>query len=246
MDASRRSRAGRAAPTAATGAEPREVASPAWPRALAATVALAAACAAGTPRDAVAAAPQIQPDRPITLDARSSDFDYRRGTLVFRGVRIAQGPLSVEADGATATGLDFADSRWSFRGNVRITVEGGALASDAADVVFVDNELSTATITGRPATFEQKREDGVARGRAERIEYRFDQGTVRLAGSAWLSDGPNEIRGRTLVYSMTDKRVLAAAAEQGDERVRITINPKSPPGAAPKAGRPADPKAPAP
>lgn len=192
--------------------------------------ALAATCGmllAG-PGPAVAASPQIQSDRPITLDARSSDFDYRNSTLVFKGVKIAQGDLAIEADEATATGLNFADSRWAFRGNVKITVPDGSLASDDARITFAKNEIANALITGKPATFQQQRDKGVARGRARRIEYDFGAGTVRLSDGAWLSDGTNEIDGRTLVYSMKDQRVLAAAAEQQDQRVRITINPSKP------------------
>jgi lipopolysaccharide transport protein LptA len=191
---------------------------------------LALAAGPGAMADAMAASPQIQSDRPITLDARSSDFDYRNSTLVFKGVKIAQGGLAIEADEATATGLDFADSQWTFRGNVKITVPGGGLASDDARITFAKNEIASALITGRPATFEQQRDKGVARGRARRIEYDFGAGTVRLTDGAWLTDGTNEIDGRTLVYSMKDQRVLAAAVEQQDQRVRITINP----------GRPAD------
>jgi lipopolysaccharide transport protein LptA len=189
---------------------------------------------------ASAAAPQLQPNTPINLDARSSDFDYKNGTLVFQGVRIAQGPLSVEADEAVATGLEFDDSRWTFKGNVKITTADGSLTSNEARVQFADNRIKDALITGAPAAFEQKRENGVARGRASRIEYDFGAGTVRLTEGAWLTDGVNEINGRTLVYSMKDQRVLATASEQNSQRVRITINPQQ----KPRAGAPA-PEAPA-
>jgi lipopolysaccharide export system protein LptA len=215
-----------------------------WRRpALAAVVALLTAVAGmGVDAAARAAVPQLQPDAPITVDARSSDFDYRNSTLVFQGVRIAQGPLAVEADEAVATGLNFEDSRWTFRGNVRITTADGSLQSQEARVQFAKNQIATALITGGPASFQQKRDDGLARGRANRIEYDFGRGTVRLSEGAWLSDGANEINGRTLVYSMRDRRVLATASEQNSERVRITINPQQKPaGAAPRAAEPPKP-----
>lgn len=188
---------------------------------------------------AVAQVPRIQPNAPITVDARSSDFDYKKGTLVFKGVRISQGALAVEAEQATATGLEFDDSRWTFEGNVRITTEDGSMQANDARVQFAKNQISNALVTGGPASFEQKRETGVARGRANRIEYDFGKGTVRLSEGAWLSDGKNEITGRTLVYSMRDRRVLATASEQNSERVRITINPQQKPPAAPRAADPA-------
>jgi hypothetical protein len=69
-------------------------------------------------------------DLPINVDAKSSDFDYAKNTLLFRKVRVSQGTTSVEAEEATATGLNFENSRWVFRSNVKISVEGGSLTSD--------------------------------------------------------------------------------------------------------------------
>ena len=46
------------------------------------------------------------------------------------------------------------------------------------------------------------------------------------------------LSGRTLVYSTRDQRVLANPQDQGDQRVRITINPQSPQGPQPPAGTP--------
>lgn len=184
----------------------------------------AAAAQAATPRSAL----------PIDVEAESSDFDYRNGVLVFRKVRITQGDSRVEADRATATGLEFDNSRWQFEGSVRILAEGGQLASDAATVRFTDNEIAGAEVIGQPATFSQTRGERRAEGRAERIDYDLATGRVRLVGKAWLSDGRNEITGSTLVYSMRDERVLAEAGEQGGQPVRITINPKSPPADEPR------------
>lgn len=168
---------------------------------------------------------------PISVEADSSDFDYRNGVLVFTRVRITQGDARVEADRATATGLEFENSRWLFEGNVRISAEGGALASEMANVRFTNNEIASAEVAGSPARFAQQRGERRAEGHAQRIDYDLSSGRVRLTGGAWLSDGSNEITGSTLVYSMQEQRVLADAADQGGTPVRITINPKSPPGA---------------
>jgi len=173
-------------------------------------------------------APPTDRDQPILVDARSSDFDYKNNTLVFHGVRIAQGRFAIEADEATATGLDFNDSHWVFRGNVKITTPDSSLVSDEARVAFVANVVSTAEINGTPAAFEQKRDKRVARGHASHIDYDFAAGTVRLTEDAWLSDGENEINGRTLLYDMRSQRVRANPEDQGSQRVRITIIPKKP------------------
>lgn len=177
---------------------------------------------------AQAAGPR-QSELPINVDATSSDFDYRNNTLLFRDVVITQGAVQVRANEATATGLNFEDSEWVFRGNVRITVEGGSLQSEEARVNFINNAIAKAIITGSPASFEQKLEDSpeIARGRAGTIQYDVTGATVRLQRDAYLTDGRNDISGETLVYSIRDQRVLANAEEQGDERVHITINPRS-------------------
>jgi lipopolysaccharide transport protein LptA len=176
-----------------------------------------------------AGGPQLDDDQPIQLEARSSDFDYKSSTLVFKAVRISQGRLWVEADEATANGLDFKHSVWRFTGRVRIGVPDGTLQSDEAVITFTDNQVAVAEITGTPASFEQKRPTGVARGHALRIEYRPGAATVRLTGDAWLSDGANDMSGATLVYDLTGQRVVANPDDQGDQRVRLTIQPKKAP-----------------
>jgi lipopolysaccharide transport protein LptA len=170
---------------------------------------------------------------PISVEAQSSDFDYKNGVLVFTRVVITQGDARVEADRATATGLNFESSRWRLEGNVRIRAEGGSLSSDLATVSFENDEISVAQVVGAPASFAQQRGNRSAEGRARQIDYDLTSGRVRLSGDAWLSDGSNQITGSTLVYSMREERVVAEAGEQGGRPVRITINPKTPPGLEP-------------
>lgn len=172
---------------------------------------------------AAAAAPAAQvPDRdqlPIKVEALSSDFDTQNGVLVFNGIVIAQGAVRITAERAVASGLDFEDSRWEFNGSVRISMPESELASDSARVRFGGGEIQSATVTGAPATFEQKRDDKLAQGRANRIDYDLGRGAVEFAGDAWLSDGRTEITGATLVYSTVNQRVVS------DEKVLITIQP---------------------
>ncbi len=170
--------------------------------------------------------PQLDDSQPIQLEASSSDFDYKNCRLLFHDVRIAQGELAIEADQATASGLDFKDSQWLFSGHVRITVPDGSLQSDEARISFTANLINNADITGSPARFEQKRDKAISRGRAARIQYQPAAGTLRLMDDAWLSDGSNEISGNTLVYNVREQRVLANPGEQGSGRITITINPK--------------------
>lgn len=191
------------------------------------------------------AAPPARSTQPIALDAASSDFDYKNNSLRFREIRLSQGVLRVEAQEALATGLNFDNSQWTFHGAVKITTADGTLTSDKATVNFQDNTLARAVINGSPATFSQQRPGTGAgskprhvHGAAGRIDYDLAAGTVRLSESATLSDGANEIAGRTLVYGLRDQRVLANPGEQSTERVRITIQPGTL--NEPAGGKPAD------
>lgn len=170
---------------------------------------------------------------PITLDAASSNVDYKSQTVLFKDIVITQGDIRVQAQTARAAGgLNFENTRWTFEGDVRIRVEQrGSLSSDQAVVDFQDNRISKATITGTPAQFEQERTEakGLARGRAGEIIYEVGTGTVRLANDAWLSDGRTEISGPLIVYNIRAEQVQAASTPGEKERVRITIGPKPEP-----------------
>ncbi len=171
--------------------------------------------------------PKADTQLPITLDASSSDLDYRNNIIVFRKVKISQGKLSVEADQAQANGVNFDNSRWQFRGKVKITVEQGFLTSDDAEISFGDKQLTKAVVNGNPAQFEQRREKTgqLARGRADSIIYDVKSGTVNLTKNAWLSDGQREISGESLKYNVNEQRVEANSTEQSSQRVHITITP---------------------
>lgn len=174
--------------------------------------ALLAACAA--------AAAQDREQLPIQLTASGGlRFDSQSGVIEYSGVTITQGQIRITADRAVTTGVEFEDSKWQFNGTVRITLPESSIASDTAEVRFAGGEVESAAVTGAPATFEQKREDQRAQGRANRIDYDLKRGTVELAGDAWLTDGKTEITGETLVYSTANQRVVS------QEEVVITIQP---------------------
>jgi len=182
---------------------------------------LLAAAAAG-------AAAQEREQQPIQLKASSLNFDSQKGVVEYGAVSISQGQIHITADRAVTTGVDFQDSKWQFSGTVRISMPESELASDTAEVRFAGGEIQSATVTGAPATFEQKRKDELARGRANRIDYDLRRETVELAGDAWLSDGKTEITGSTLVYSTANQRVVSR------EQVVITIQPGEPAPAVPQ------------
>lgn len=168
---------------------------------------------------------------PIDLQAASSDFDYKNNSLLFKRVKISQGPMQVTAQEASATGLNFDNSEWKFTGDVQILVPDGKLESSSAQVTFRDNDIVRAVVKGSPASFEQKLKDKdqLARGKAETIEYDVQASTVHLNGQAWLSDGQNEARSDTLIYDIGRQRVVANPNEKDPGGVHFTILPKSQP-----------------
>lgn len=175
-------------------------------------------------------APAVQP---ITLDAQS--LDGTQSSLLFRKVRIAQGTMSIAADTGQSLGqaadkssrLAFDDSVWTFRGDVKITMNQGLLTADDAEIKFLKQQLSTAVANGKPALFEEhiERTGKLARGHADTIDYDAGKGVVRLLKNAWLSDGQTEIRGESLKYNVVAQSIVADGAEQDAQRVHIVITP---------------------
>jgi lipopolysaccharide transport protein LptA len=175
------------------------------------------------------AAAQVE-QQTITLDAQSSELDAKNNNLLFRKVRIAQGTMAVAADQAQATGLDFDNSHWVFRGNVKITMDQGQLASDEAEITFAKKLLAKALVNGKPAVFEQHiaKTGKLAKGHADTIDYDVAKGIVHLSKNAWLSDGDREILGESLKYNVLAQTIVAEASEQGSQRVHIIITPPPP------------------
>jgi lipopolysaccharide transport protein LptA len=173
---------------------------------------------------------------PINLDAQSSELDLKTNNVYFRKVRIAQGADSVTADQGQATRealgqSGFDNSLWIFRGNVKITMEGGQLTADEAQINFAKKLLSKAVAHGKPAEFEQRLEKTgkIAHGHADDIDYDAAKGVVRLSKNAWLTDGENEVRGESLKYNVLAQSIIADAADQNSQRVHIIITPTTTP-----------------
>jgi lipopolysaccharide transport protein LptA len=183
----------------------------------------------------------INPQEQYNFDAASCDTNYKTRATLCRSVVLSQGNTKVSADEAQFTCMNCQDSHWKLRGNVRIDAPPrGDLRSDQAIVEIRGNRLVLATVTGKPAEFEQQRADGLGmeKGHADQIVYNVDAGTVLLTNDAWISDGHDEMSAPSISYSIRAQRVLAtsAGASQG---VHITITPQS----QPKPGAPQPSKA---
>ncbi len=165
---------------------------------------------------------------PIMLDADESDYDGRNSMLMFRGLRLSQGNLGIQADQGRASQLDFEDSVWQFAGNVVIEIENGRIECDSADLKFSGHLLELATIVGSPATFEMLRpgSDVVTYAEAGSLKYDFAAGVIEFSDQAVVTEGGNEISSNYLVYNIKEQRISAQSAEEGGERVKITYTPR--------------------
>ena len=177
----------------------------------------------------VAATAQITDLRlPISLDADSTAYDGKNQMLMFRGLRMTQGTIGIEADEGRASNLNFEDSVWQFSGNVVIDVENGHIECDTADLQFRNHQLTIATIAGSPATFELTRPGSEETTYAEAGKLRFDllAGTVEFSGDAVITEGGNQIASDYLIYNIAEQRINAQGSPGDDGKVRITYTPK--------------------
>jgi lipopolysaccharide transport protein LptA len=178
-------------------------------------------------------APAPCANQEIVLEGKPLEMEFRNNNAVLRDVVITQCSVRIQAAQADIKGgLNFENSHMTISGDVRITAEGGSLTSDKAVVSFRDKVISAATITGTPAQFEQKREDGsTARGRANTIDYETASGTVSFNTNAFLSYGGNEVTGQQFVYNIRTQSLQQQGkpgANIGNGRVRIVIQPDKP------------------
>jgi lipopolysaccharide transport protein LptA len=166
---------------------------------------------------------------PISLDADSTDYDGKNSMLMFRGLRLTQGDIGVQADEGRATRLDFEDSDWHFSGNVVIDTENGHIECDTADLHFSNHQLQIATIKGSPATFEMQRPESeeITYAQAGRVKYNFELGIVEFSDDATITEGGNQISSNYLVYNIAEQRISAQSAADG-ERVKIKYTPRGP------------------
>ena len=169
---------------------------------------------------------------PIFINSVFSNMVEANNTADFTTISITQGNTRLTADRASATGVGFQNSQWTFAGRVMIISETrGSLWADRAILVYRDGELAQVTATGSPAHFEQRRTDSqqAEHGQADEITYDAKQGTVRLHGHAHIVDAQStEITAPMFVYHVENHK-LEAISENGTPAVHITTRPTRPP-----------------
>ena len=178
----------------------------------------------------LAALPQVEDldlRLPWDIDAESTSFDGRTSMIVFRGLRLSQGRISIEADEGRASNTEGQDGFWKFSGDVVIDVDNGRIECDSADLRFADYQLKTATVTGSPATFELQRagSDAITSAEAGRFSYDVPAGIIEFSDNATINESGNQISSNFLVYNIREQRIDADSSGDEDGRVRITYTP---------------------
>jgi len=165
----------------------------------------------------------LRRDVPIIIDANSSDFDYASNRLLFKGLRLDQDELGVQAEYAETEKLDFDDGQWILTGEVILETANATLWCDHAVLTFINHELAKAELTGVPARFEQTNfETGeTSSGEGNTIIYRLAEGTLRLSESANFSDGANQVSGDLITYDLRAQHLQAGAGDSGPVKILI-------------------------
>jgi lipopolysaccharide transport protein LptA len=164
---------------------------------------------------------------PMDIDADNTTFDGKNSMIIFSGLRLTQGTVSIQADEGRATRMELEDSTWLFAGNVVIDIGAGRIECDSANLFFDDFRLQRAVVTGSPAIYNLKRagSEDVTHGEAGRLNYDVDAGVIEFSEQATINEGGNQISSNMLVYNIAEQRIKADSSGDEDDRVRITYTP---------------------
>ena len=150
---------------------------------------------------ATAAEPeQAAQDKPITIEADSAELDERKGLSIYTGhVVIRREDIRIEAHRVTLT---------SGQGGLQSMVAEGS-----AD--------------GPVRLYQQRQGQEDIEGESMRLEYDADSNSLLLLDHAWLRQGLNRFSGKRIEYDIRQEKVIASQGEGGQQRVTVTIQPKS-------------------
>jgi lipopolysaccharide export system protein LptA len=164
---------------------------------------------------------------PMDIDADNTTIDGKNSMIIFSGLRLTQGQVSIQADEGRAARMELEDSSWHFTGNVIIDIGAGHIECDAADLMFDEFQLKKAIVTGSPAKYDLQRPgtDEVTHAEAGRLSYDVDAGIIEFSEQATIIEGGNQISSNVLVYNIVEQRINAESSGEEDGRVRITYTP---------------------
>ena len=165
----------------------------------------------------------------LLLNSSSMTIDRKTNLFHLREPRITQGDMTIEADEALATGVDFNEhSEWQFTGHVHISVDTTLLEADRAVFTFDADRLARGELDGNPATLTDH--GGTHRepvqGGASKVIYDYGARTLRMSDQAWINKGRAQIRGCDLIYNLADEGITSGSSDCG-ESFRIRILPQA-------------------
>jgi lipopolysaccharide export system protein LptA len=149
------------------------------------------------------------------------------GLLLFGGSPVAlegdrERPIELAAD---SVDIDEGRGTSVYRGDVDLRQGSMRLQADVVTVHQRGRRPVRVEAEGRPVRFSQQSARGPVRGEARRMEYDIDSENLVLQGDAVLVQGKDSMRSDRIVYDRERAVVKAGAAADGQQRVRISIQP---------------------
>jgi lipopolysaccharide transport protein LptA len=157
---------------------------------------------------------------PMNIDADNTTIDGKNSMIIFSGLRLTQGNVSIQADEGRATRMELEDSTWHFSGNVIIDIGAGHIECDAAELLFDEFRLKQAIVTGSPALYDLQRPGTgeITHAEAGHLIYDVDAGLIEFSDEATITEGGNQISSSVLVYNITEQRINADSLPMGSSR----------------------------
>jgi len=134
-------------------------------------------------------------------------------------------PMTIEADRVE---LDDAKGISTYHGNVKVVQGTLVLTGELMTVHNKGNDVHKVIMLGNPATYRQRPDgkDQDVRAKAQRMEYYTDPERVILLKQAEVLQRGDVLRSERIEYDVASDQVNAGTSRP-DERVRITIQPRS-------------------
>ena len=148
---------------------------------------------------------------PMDIDAYNTTIDGKNSMIIFNGLRLTQGLVSIQADEGRAIRMELEDSTWNFTGNVIIDVGAGHIECDTAELFFDEFRLRRAVVTGSPAIYDLSRpgSEEITHAESGRLDYDIDKGVIEFSEQATITEGGNQISSTVLVYNIVEQRINA-------------------------------------
>ena len=188
---------------------------------------LCAVALLATPLLAAAQVNDLDMRLPMAINADNTSIDGKNSMIIFSGLTLTQGNVSIQADEGRATRMELEDASWNFAGNVIIKIGAGRIQCDSAELLFDEFRLRQAIVTGTPALYDLQRpgSEEITHAEAGRLDYDVDAGVIEFSEQATITEGGNQISSHTLVYNIIEQRINADSTGVDDDRVRITYTP---------------------